>query len=123
MQATQRFEVGYDFDLGGTTVVTPFATAGFSEAQFSVSSYGAALGAFAWGSASSFKLGATYGGGLEVKVFGPATLQLLYLRHAYNPVGAAIWGGVVGGAVFGARKGLVENELRVGVAIPVPNLW
>ncbi len=123
LQATQRLEIAYDFDLGGTTVVTPFATAGFSEAQFAVSRYGAALGAFAWGSVSSFKLGATYGGGLEVKVFGPATLQLLYLRHEYNSTNAAIWGGVAGGAVFGARKGLVENELRVGVAIPVPNLW
>ncbi len=123
LQATQRIEIGYDLDLGGTTVVTPFATAGFSEAQFAVSSYGAAFGTFAWGSASSFKLGTTYGGGLDVKVFGPVTLQLLYLRHEYNPAGAGIWGGVVGGAVFGARKGLIENELRVGVAIPVPNLW
>ena len=123
LQATQRLEIAYDFDLGGTTVVTPFATAGFSEAQFAVSRYGAALGAFAWGNASNFKLGATYGGGLEVKVFGPATLQLLYLRHEYNPTNAAIWGGGVGGAVFGARKGLVENELRVGVVIPVPDLW
>jgi len=122
-QATQRVEVGYDVDVGGTTVVTPFATVGFSEAQFAVSNYGNVFGTFAWGSASDFNLGATYGGGLELKVFGPATLQLLYLRHEYNPTTAAIWGGTAGGVLVGARKGLVENELRVGLVIPVPRPW
>ncbi len=121
-QTTQRIEVGYDIDVGGTTVVTPFATAGFSEAQIAASHYANVLGTFAWGSASDFKLGATYGGGLELKVLGAATLQLLYLRHEYNPTAAAIWGGV-GGAFVGARKGLAENELRVGLVIPVPRLW
>ncbi|HTO78766.1 MAG TPA: hypothetical protein VMJ31_03220 [Methylocystis sp.] len=123
LQATQRLEVGYDIDVGGTTVVTPFATVGFSEAQFAVSNHGAVLGNFAWGSASDFKLGATYGGGLELKVLGAATLQLLYLRHEYNPAAAAIWGGAVGGVFVGARKGLAENELRVGVVIPLPRPW
>jgi hypothetical protein len=120
VEATQRVEVGCDIDAGGTTVVTPFLTAGFSEAQIAVSRYGNVLGTFAWGSGSDFKLGATYGGGLELKVLGAATLQLLYLRHEYNPATAAIWGGTVGGAFFGARKGLAENELRVGLVIPVP---
>jgi hypothetical protein len=122
-QATQRVEVGYEIDLGGTTVVTPFATAGFSEAQIAASHYGNVLGTFAWGSASDFKLGGTYGGGLELKVLGAATLQLLYLRHEYNPTTAAIWGGAASGAFVGARKGLAENELRVGLVIPVPRLW
>lgn len=121
-EATQRVEVGFDIDLWGTTVVTPFATAGFSEAQIAFSRYGGALGAFAWGSASGFRFGATYGGGLELKMGGPA-LQLLYLRHEYNPVATAIWGGAVGGAFFGARTGLVENELRVGLVVPLPRPW
>ena len=120
LQATQRVEVGYDVDLGGTTVVTPFATVGFSEAKFAVSNYSNVLGTFASGGASDFRLGATYGAGLELKVLGPATLQLLYLRHEYNPAAAAIWAGVAGGAFAGARKGLAENELRVGLVIPVP---
>ena len=80
------------------------------------------MGSFAWGSASDFNLGATYGGGLELKVLGAATLQLLYLRHEYNPTAAAIWGGA-GGVFVGARKGLAENELRVGLVIPVPRPW
>lgn len=121
-EATQRVEVGFDIDLWGTTVVTPFVTAGFSEAQIAFSSYGGALGTFAWGSASDFRLGATYGGGLELKMGGP-TLQLLYLRHEYNPVATAIWGGAAGGASFGARTGLVENELRVGLVVPLPRPW
>jgi uncharacterized protein YdbL (DUF1318 family) len=123
LQATQRVEVGYDIDVGGITVVTPVVTAGFSEAQFAVSNYGNVSGSFAWGSASDFELGATYGGGLELKVLGAATMQILYLRHEYNHATTAIWGGAVGAVFVGARKGLVENELRVGLVMPVPRLW
>ncbi len=122
-QATQRIEVGVDVDLGGKTTITPIVTAGFSEAQFAMSSYGAALGTVVWGSASGFRLGATYGGGLELKVAGAPTLQILYLRHAYNPTTTPIWGGSFGGAFVGANKGLSENELRVGLVIPVPQPW
>ncbi len=122
-QATQRVEVGFDIDLAGKTTVTPIATAGFSEAQIAASSYGAALGTFAWGSASSFRLGATYGGGLELKIEGAPTLQILYLRHAYNPITTSIWGSFIGAAYVGARNGLSENELRVGLVFPVPRPW
>jgi len=121
-EATQRIEIGVDIPLDGRTIVTPLATAGFSEAQLALGAWSNLGGVYTFGNASDFKLGAAYGGGFELKVAGSPKLQILYLRHEYNATTSGISGGVIGVSLLSAKKGLVEDELRVGLAIPLPRL-